>query len=103
MRRLSVALILIVCGVVGCHWGSSSKQRAAPVAHGPPQVNLLAMGDWGTGDKDQKAVADAMANYVRDSGRHFDAGLLCGDNIYTKLSGVDDPQWQTMFEQMYDP
>jgi hypothetical protein len=29
--------------------------------------------------------------------------LTAGDNFYPKLSGVNDPLWQSVFEQMYDP
>ncbi len=29
--------------------------------------------------------------------------LLAGDNFYVKVSGVDDPVWQNLFETMYDP
>jgi hypothetical protein len=28
--------------------------------------------------------------------------LLAGDNFYVKLTGTEDPQWQTLFEDMYD-
>src|SRR5438105_10878196 len=66
-------------------------------------VNLLAMGDWGSNAPAQKEVAQALCDYVHKSGEHFDGMLLAGDNFYTKLTGTSDPQWQTMFEEMYDP
>jgi hypothetical protein len=43
-----------------------------------------------------------MAEYARSFGATFDGVLLCGDNFYVKLRGVDDPQWRTLFEDMYD-
>src|SRR5579884_3533334 len=63
------------------------------------------MGDWGEDTPAQRKVAQAMARYVlpdEDRGS-FKAVLLAGDNFYFKLTGVDDPRWQTLFEQMYDP
>ncbi len=67
------------------------------------EVNLLAMGDWGTGHDNQRRVTRVLSKYVRQSLDEFDGMLLCGDNFYPKLKGTDDPKWQTMFEQMYDP
>ncbi len=61
------------------------------------------MGDWGEGTPAQKAVANAMAQYVAKDSRQIAALLSLGDNFYVPLSGVDDQAWQTLFEQMYDP
>jgi tartrate-resistant acid phosphatase type 5 len=104
--RLTLSLsLLLIWGWVGCQGESSdrrssSRQRAlAP----PPEVNLLAMGDWGSGQPGQKAVANALVNYVRASNGRFDGMLLAGDNFYPQLFGTDDPQWRTLFEEMYDP
>src|SRR4051794_27667144 len=79
--------------------------RSAAQETPPPQqeVNLLAMGDWGSGDDAQKRVAQTLARYVEDSHRTFSGMLMAGDNFYVQLNGVDDPQWQSLFEKMYDP
>jgi tartrate-resistant acid phosphatase type 5 len=62
------------------------------------------MGDWGANNRTQRTVARALADYVSSQkSTTFSAMLLAGDNFYTPLTGVDDPRWQTMFEQMYDP
>ncbi len=62
-----------------------------------PKVNLLAMGDWGTG-------GDAMSRYVSQAETHFDGMLLVGDNFYMNIpGGITDPVWQDVFEKMYDP
>lgn len=66
------------------------------------EVNLMGMGDWGTGKKDQQAVARTMAEYAEKSGKKFDAMLLAGDNFYEKLESVNDRRWTTDFEEMYD-
>jgi tartrate-resistant acid phosphatase type 5 len=69
-----------------------------------PRADFLAMGDWGEGKPAQKAVADSLARYAAGQHVPFAAMLLAGDNFYVKLpGGADDPQWQTLFEKMYDP
>lgn len=68
-----------------------------------PQVNLLAMGDWGEGAPAQAVVARTLAEYVSAQAVPFQAMLLAGDNFYVPLRSVDDPSWKTLFEQMYDP
>jgi hypothetical protein len=73
------------------------------VAVARAEVNLLTMGDWGSDKPAQKEVAKALADYVQSSHAKFDGMLLAGDNFYVKLTGTDDPQWQTLFEEMYDP
>ena len=75
----------------------------APSAYAAGEVNLLAMGDWGNNGPGQRAVAATLKTYIQSTGPHFDGMLLAGDNFYTKLTGTSDPQWQTMFEEMYDP
>jgi tartrate-resistant acid phosphatase type 5 len=73
---------------------------AAPPEKHPPEINLLAFGDWGFGTADQKAVADGIVAYAKD--HPFDAALLLGDNFRVSLEGTDDPNFQTVFEKMYD-
>jgi hypothetical protein len=86
-----LCVIILVC---------SGAARAADVA---PEVNLLAMGDWGRNDANQRSVAAALNGYVKSSHRAFNGMLLAGDNFYVPLENVNDPKWQTMFEQLYDP
>ena len=66
--------------------------------------HLLMVGDWGrhTRDNAQKSVADAMVAYTKQTSIDPQALLMLGDNWYDELpGGVDDPRWQTDFEQMY--
>src|SRR5439155_15709122 len=67
------------------------------------EVNLLAMGDWGSNGPDQRAVAATMKSYLQHTGRKFDAMLLAGDNFYVPLENIFDPKWRSMFEDLYDP
>ncbi|MDZ7291917.1 MAG: tartrate-resistant acid phosphatase type 5 family protein [candidate division KSB1 bacterium] len=68
---------------------------------GKRYVYFTAMGDWGNGNKGQQQVAQLMnAKAGRDS-LHF--VLLLGDNFYdTGVGSVNDPQWQSKFETMYN-
>jgi len=55
-----------------------------------------------TRDNAQKSVADAMVAYTKQTSIDPQALLMLGDNWYDELpGGVDDPRWQTDFEQMY--
>ena len=66
------------------------------------QVRFMVLGDWGTGGKGQKDVAKAMAMKKQKSGADFI--LTVGDNFYGKgVESVDDPQWQSKFQKIYDP
>jgi tartrate-resistant acid phosphatase type 5 len=66
------------------------------------QVNLIAMGDWGSGTQEQKDVAKALAKYVGETGTQFNGLLTLGDNFYVPLKDVDDYQFQSLFEDMFD-
>lgn len=67
-------------------------------------LHVLAIGDFGTGGADQKAVAGAMQGLVAKEGIN-PAGLwMVGDNFYTAVKGgfsVDSPRWTTDIENMY--
>lgn len=65
-------------------------------------LNLLAIGDFGSTSKEQKAVAAAMQAYAKEQGVTPDGLLLIGDNFYTKMEGgLESERWQSGFEQMY--
>lgn len=110
MRFLLITCALVAVGCqsdaapIGVQTGEATTQPAS--ATGPAQeLNLLVMGDWGEDTAAQRQVATAMAKFA-SSQRGPDAvqdALLCGDNFYFKLTGPDDPRWQTVFERMYDP
>ena len=63
-------------------------------------VSFIALGDFGTGDKKQIAVAEAMEEVCSNQPCDFVIGL--GDNIYNKgVNSVTDPFFQSHFEQPY--
>lgn len=65
-----------------------------------PVLRFIAMGDGGVGNDTQYAVAKAVKSVCAERGCDF--VLYLGDNIYNDgVSGVEDPQFQTKFEQPY--
>lgn len=92
-RFAAIGFAVLCC----CHSSASADTPAQP-------VTLLSMGDWGTGGKEQKFVANALWRYAGAIRRPVSGMLLVGDNFYMKLPlGVNDPAWQSVFERMYDP
>lgn len=67
-------------------------------------LHFLAIGDFGTGAADQKAVSKAMQDFVAKNSLKSEAMLLLGDNFYGKTKDgltVDSPRWQSDIEEMY--
>jgi hypothetical protein len=63
-------------------------------------LQFLAIGDFGTGDAKQKAVAQAMA--AQSSRQPVEFVLLLGDNFYENgVAAVDDRQFTAKFENIY--
>lgn len=90
-RGLVVAVVLLaLClaawmGVVGVGVAQQSQPDASALA--PPKgraqagaVRFVALGDTGTGEEEQLAVARGMAAFHDE--RPFDTVLLLGDNVY---------------------
>lgn len=100
-----VLVLLMTCGCGGGKNGSPSPAgRTEPARATPPrEVNLLSMGDIAQVGPGQARVAAALERYVAASPRKYDAMLTAGDNFYMRLTGVDDPKWRTLFEEMYNP
>lgn len=65
-------------------------------------VHLLALGDFGSGDKNQLAVANALA--LRNRQEPFDFGISLGDNFYRcGVKNANDRNWKTRWEDLYTP
>ena len=96
--RVWIAWFLFpLTGLQGALHAQASTQTSA-------RVSLLAMGDWGTGQPEQRQVAAALAGYVQASHQPTDAMLLVGDNFYMNIPGGEtDPVFQDVFEKVYDP
>jgi acid phosphatase len=60
----------------------------------------LTLGDWGSGNNDQKAVAKQLGIYAQ----RYNASFLVttGDNFYeTGISSLTDPQWDNKWRKIY--
>jgi acid phosphatase len=61
----------------------------------------MAMGDFGTGRKNQKIIAEKMAKKAEQDPVQF--VLTLGDNFYPSgVMSIRDEQWHTKFEEIYD-
>ena len=86
-------------------WWQATPRQTGPIpAVSVPasgQVRLLVVGDTGTGNENQMAVAAAMEQLCRQ-GPPPDGVLMLGDNFYQAgVSGDDDHQWQDKFLKPY--
>ncbi len=65
-------------------------------------LDLLAIGDFGSGDERQKAVSRSMIRYAEALGKKTDGLLLLGDNFYGPMEGgFKSPRWKTGYSDMY--
>lgn len=84
------------CAVLG------AQQDLGRVLAEKEAVHLVALGDFGSGDKNQVAVAKAMAE--RNSQERFDLGISLGDNFYRcGVRNAKDARWKTRWEDLYTP
>jgi acid phosphatase len=81
--------------------GSLSAAEPSATPAQPEGLNFVVIGDWGrNGETDQLEVAAQMAKSAKDIGAKF--VISVGDNFYEDgVASVDDPQWQTSFENVY--
>ncbi|HVK73973.1 MAG TPA: metallophosphoesterase [Kofleriaceae bacterium] len=111
MRSLGIGLMLMA--VAACGGGNrvagdgddgdddGPEDAAVAPDAGPTPVRFVVLGDTGEGNQAQRDVATAMKT-VCDAAGGCDFALLLGDNIYDDgVTGTDDMQWQTKFEQPY--
>ena len=101
--RGGMAAGLFFIALMAAWWWGPPRDRSGPleqtVAVGAT-VRLFALGDAGTGEQDQLAVAAAME--ARCQQTDVTGLLLLGDNIYPDgVDSVDDPQWVDKVERPY--
>ncbi|MBF0296512.1 MAG: metallophosphoesterase [Magnetococcales bacterium] len=73
-----------------------------PEAEEKNPLIFFALGDHGSGSDNQRRVAAAMERVAAQQGG-VGFVLLLGDNFYPDgVASVQDPQWQTKFERIYD-
>ncbi|MSR46838.1 MAG: hypothetical protein EXS13_07225 [Planctomycetes bacterium] len=110
-RRLARQLprLLPLLLVANCVWFDRVPKDPPPAfaGHAPDRLDrpttpprFFAFGDFGTGGRGQKRVAAGLAARAHTAAPDF--LLLLGDNFYPDgVASVDDPLWQTHFEQPY--
>ena len=107
MPRTLRVLFLLVLLPLGCAARPSTplavNREWKPNDYPKDEVNLLAMGDWGSGGSRQPVVASSLAQYIADANIQFHGLVSPGDNFYVNLRSTEDRNWATYFEQMYDP
>jgi tartrate-resistant acid phosphatase type 5 len=74
---------------------------ALPAEAAQASLNFVLIGDWGRhGNDHQTDVAIQMGNTAAEIGSLFVISM--GDNFYEDgVTGLDDPYWQTSFEDIY--
>jgi len=113
----SVSLICLLLFLAGCSDTRPFIRKAAPddmVQPGRPEdrpnnqnvLTFFALGDWGTGKGEQKAVAAALGKNVGQipPGRKVAPFVLgLGDNVYEKglLEGWDNPGALSLLDQTF--
>jgi tartrate-resistant acid phosphatase type 5 len=76
--------------------GVSAAETAADDQH------WFALGDFGSMQPAQSAVADGLKAYVARVGAKPQGLLLLGDNFYSKMTGgLKSERWKTGFDDMY--
>lgn len=106
---LSALLLCTFLWVVpGCKFKKGDSLECRPEFGLPAKIpgvfylEFLAVGDTGTGGDGQEIVADSMRDFMLQNPAQF--VLLLGDNFYDDgVESISDPEFQTTFEEMYDP
>lgn len=83
-----------------CFGHSIASSRELDIKKNAEKVRIIFLGDTGTGDESQKAIAKACEKIVEE--RECDFVVLLGDNfIQEGVRDCDDPQFRDKFEDMY--
>lgn len=100
---LAAALTLMTLGCSGVYAGLDRDNLLGtplpPLPDGP-HVSVLVLGDFGTGERGQRELADTMTRVHADSPP--DLVITLGDNFYPHgVETTDDPLWEEVFEGVY--
>lgn len=80
---------------------AAASRRVVPATASDITLTFLTLGDWGRGSADQQRVAVQMAKTAKAVGARL--VISTGDNFYPGgVKSVDDTQWVTNFEDVYD-
>jgi tartrate-resistant acid phosphatase type 5 len=97
-RRL---LKTLFCSSVAMNLNLSREVQAADAPR-HESLELFALGDFGSGNPNQTAVARAMVDDAGKLAKPTDGMLMLGDNFYGNMpGGVKSPRWKTGFSDLY--
>jgi hypothetical protein len=95
-RRFLKETFCFSAAALGSGFGTSARSAETSGRY------FLAIGDFGSDDQNQEAVAASMKRFVEDAGTPPDGLWLLGDNFYSGLEGgLHSKRWRTGFEEMY--
>lgn len=98
-RRQAIrATLVFSTALLAPRWTPSAEAQAAAIPG--PGLDLLAVGDFGSGNQHQTDVAAAMGAFARKLSTPPTAVLALGDNFYGNLQ---PGRFDRHFEQMYSP
>jgi tartrate-resistant acid phosphatase type 5 len=100
--RVAAPVLATLAVLSSCDDGEprQAEEPAVDSGGGEEPLRFVVLGDAGTGDANQRKVAAAMAKVCAARGCAF--ALYLGDNIYSNgVSGADDTQFDSKFEQPY--
>ena len=90
--------VLFSTGLMATGWLPSVRGAAPLTRYADDGLDLLAIGDYGTGNAHQVAVANQMAAFAQKLKRSLAGVLALGDNFYGKL---ETERFGRHFEDMY--
>lgn len=103
--RLLLALAAIAVAIQVWTWWQKVPRNAEPLPHytrakGRDSLRFMVVGDTGSGNANQFAVAAAMQEKCAE--RRPDGIIMLGDNfIQVGVSSADDPQWDQKIMEPY--
>ena len=104
LRRILLLLVAVLVFFLIRRYIKIPTERSSALTHefeSKDSLRFFALGDTGSGDKNQMKVAQWMEDRCQKKGG-IDGILLLGDHFYmTGVKSVEDPQWQQKIEKPY--
>ncbi len=99
-RRALRDTLVFSTALLASRWTDFARAQPSAAPSAGASLDLLAVGDFGSGNKHQIDVARAMGAFARQMPTPPAAVLALGDNFYGKL---EPDRFGKHFEQMYSP
>ncbi len=90
--------VVFSTGLLASGWVGRLQAQPPLTKFSGKGLHFLAIGDFGTGNKNQKAVSDEMAKFAKKLDTPLAGVLALGDNFYGKMS---PERFGPHFEEMY--